>query len=62
MLTLTLEELKEKLIQHKDVDELLELLQIEPEELLDRFEDHIEERYAGLCKELTDVEAEESGS
>lgn len=42
--SLTFQEIKEKL-GREDPSYLLELLDISAEELLDRFEDHIEERF-----------------
>ena len=38
-MSLTLEEIKERLLRFYDPDDLLEALQISSEELLDRFED-----------------------
>jgi hypothetical protein len=55
---ITFYELKDKLLQTKDPDELVELLDISSEELLDKFEDKIEERRAGLCKEFENEENE----
>ena len=49
---ITLYELKDKLLQTKDPDELVELLDISSEELLDRFEDKLDERRSRLCKEF----------
>lgn len=40
-MSLTLEEIKEKLLRFYDPDDLLEALQISSEELLDRFEDKL---------------------
>ena len=39
--SLTFDELREKLIVQYDIELLVELLQIEAEELLDRFEDRL---------------------
>jgi len=40
-MSLTLEEIKERLLRFYDPDDLLESLQISSEELLDRFEDKL---------------------
>jgi hypothetical protein len=50
-MNLTFEELKEKL---KQVDEvtLLELLEIHSDELVERFEDYIEDKQEQLLKEI----------
>jgi hypothetical protein len=40
-MSLTLEEIKERLLRFYDPDDLLEALQISSEELLDRFEDKL---------------------
>lgn len=53
---LTMQELKDKLLQTKDPDELLEELDISSEDLLDRFEDKIDARYGRLCKEFEEEE------
>lgn len=52
---ITLVELKEKL---KNVDEisLMELLDVSSEDLIEAFEDKIEERYEELQKEFADSE------
>lgn len=47
-MTLTLEELKEQLKERVDPDLLLEELNISTEELVDRFEDKIEQRFNRL--------------
>ena len=51
MMNLSFEELKEKL---KRIDEvtLLELLNIHSDDLIERFEDYIEDRYEQLLKEI----------
>lgn len=51
----TLQELKEYLVTLDEVS-LLEILEINSEELVDRFEDKIEERYDSLTKEFDDDE------
>jgi hypothetical protein len=53
-MTLTLQELKEKLANRLDEVSLLELLNITSFDLVERFEDLIEERYEHLCKEIED--------
>lgn len=55
---LTIQEIKERMLATQDPDDILELLDISAEELLDRFEDKIEERYAGLCKEFSDSQSD----
>ena len=50
-MTILFEELKEKLI-HFDEITLLELLNISSEDIVDRFEDIIDERYEELLKEI----------
>ena len=40
-MSLTLEEIKERLLRFYDPDELLEALQISAEDILDRFEDKL---------------------
>lgn len=54
----TLNELKEKLLAACNEIDLLELLEINGEDLLDRFEDKIEKKYDYLCSEFRE-EAEE---
>lgn len=51
MMNLSFEELKEKL---KRIDEvtLLELLNIHSDDLIERFEDYIEDKYEQLLKEI----------
>ena len=57
-MTLTLNDLKEKL---KQVDEisLLEVLEITSEDIIDRFEDKIEEQQEELGEEFEDEESED---
>jgi hypothetical protein len=55
-MSLTLEEIKERLLQFYDPDDLLESLQITAEEILDRFEDKLINR---LEKFEDDLEEEE---
>jgi hypothetical protein len=49
--TLTLVELKEKLMQFDELD-LIELLDLTSEDILDRFEDVVEDKYEMLRKEI----------
>ena len=51
MTTLTLVELKEKLMQFDELD-LIELLDLTSEDILDRFEDIVEDKYELLRKEI----------
>lgn len=48
----TFPELKEWLIHTFDPDELVELLDISSEQLLDRFEDKVEEHFERLSEEF----------
>jgi hypothetical protein len=59
---LTLEELKERLVQRYDTLELLELLGITVEELVEAFEDRIADRNEyGWFQEIEDEIAQFSG-
>jgi hypothetical protein len=51
VITLTLAELKEKLMQFDELD-LIELLDLTSEDILDRFEDIVEDKYELLKKEI----------
>jgi len=51
-MSLTLEEIKEKLLRFYDPDDLLEALQISSEEILDRFEDKLIKRLDSFYEEL----------
>ena len=51
---LTLEELKEKLAERLDEITLLELLSINSYDIVERFEDFIENNYDRLMKEIED--------
>ena len=57
-MSLTLEEIKEKLLRFYDPDDLLEALQISSEEMLDRFEDKLIKRLDSFYEELEEEEAE----
>lgn len=51
-MSLTLEELKEKLMDNYDPDDLLEFLELSSEEILDRFEDKVIKRFEQLEQEF----------
>lgn len=51
-MSLTLEEIKEKLLRFYDPDDLLEALQISSEEILDRFEDKLLRKLEDFHEEL----------
>jgi|TARA_R100000479_G_scaffold172805_1_gene117828 hypothetical protein len=57
-MSLTLEEIKERLLKTFDPDDLLEALQITSEEMLDRFEDKLINRLDVFEEELEDEENE----
>ncbi len=50
-MNLTLAELKEKLMQFDEID-LIELLNITSEDILERFEDIVEDKFEILQKEI----------
>jgi len=50
-MNLTITELKEKLMQFDELD-LIELLDLTSEDILDRFEDVVEDKYELLKKEI----------
>ena len=50
-MNLTINELKEKLMQFDEVD-IIELLNLTTEDVLDRFEDVVEDNYDKLIKEI----------
>ena len=52
--TLTMDEIKEKVLQRYDPDDLIEALDISSEELLDRFEDKLINRLEQFEEELQD--------
>jgi hypothetical protein len=58
-MSLTLEEIKDRLLRLYDPDDLLEALQISSEELLDRFEDKLLKRLDEFHEELEEEEYEE---
>ena len=58
-MSLTLEEIKKRLLDTYDADDFLEALEITSEELLDRFEDKLINRLDKFEEELTDEEEDE---
>ncbi len=57
-MSLTLEEVKERLLKTLDPDDLLEALQITSEQILDRFEDKLINRLGVFEEELEEEENE----
>jgi hypothetical protein len=57
-MSLTLEEIKERLLKTMDPDDLLEVLQITSEDMLDRFEDRLINRLEVFEVELEEEENE----
>ena len=57
-MSLTLEEIKERLLKTFDPDDLLEALQITSEQILDRFEDKLINRLDVFEEELEEEENE----
>ena len=57
-MSLTLEEIKERLLKAYDPDDLLEALEITSEQLLDRFEDRLINRLDMFEEELEDEQIE----
>lgn len=59
---MTLAELKQALIQRVDEVSILEVLEISVEDIVERFEDKIEENHERLCREFDseDDETEEN--
>ena len=57
-MSLTLEEIKERLLKTLDPDDLLEALQITSEQILDRFEDKLINRLDVFEEELGEEENE----
>ena len=51
-MSLTLDEIKERILQYYDPDDLLEALQISSDEILDRFEDKLMKRLDEFHEEL----------
>lgn len=56
----TLEELKERLEKTIDETTLLEVLEIKSNDILDRFEDRLDERFDELCRDAFPEEEQES--
>jgi hypothetical protein len=56
---LTLEETKERILKTYDPDDLLEALQINSEEILERFEDKLINRLEKFWETVVEVEDEE---
>jgi hypothetical protein len=54
-MSLTLEEIAERLAARMDPEELCDLLQISSEELVARFDDKIANDYDKLCEEVENV-------
>jgi hypothetical protein len=57
-MSLTLEEIKERILRFYDPDDLLEALQISAEELLDRFEDKLIRKLDQFQEELEEEDYE----
>lgn len=57
-MSLTLEEIKERILRVYDPDDLLEALQITSEEILDRFEDKLIKRIEQFQEDLEEEEYE----
>jgi hypothetical protein len=62
MVDVTVEELKERIVERMDADELLEVLEVGIEELVEAFPDKIEDNYERLVQELFDEFGEEEDS
>ena len=60
-MSLTLTELKERIAHECDEITILELLEINGEQLVERFSDEIEERFEQLCEEFEDSPPLDSG-
>ena len=58
-MSLTMEEIKERVLNTYDSDDLLEALEITSEELLDRFEDKFIKRLADFEEDVADEEEDE---
>tara|TARA_R100000808_G_scaffold442_5_gene2345 strand:- start:31 stop:198 length:168 start_codon:yes stop_codon:yes gene_type:complete len=53
----TLDELREKLLTRYEIDDIIELLDINSEELVDRFEDKVINRIEKIQREIEEMEA-----
>jgi hypothetical protein len=51
-MSLTLDEIKERILQYYDPDDLIEALQISSEEILERFEDRLIRKLDSFQEEL----------
>ncbi len=51
---LTLEELKELIVNRMNGDDLLEILDISMEDLVEALSDYIEEKYVKIAREITE--------
>lgn len=58
-MSLTMDEIKERILRVYDPDDLLEALEISSEELMDRFEDKLINRLDRFEEELVDEEENE---
>ena len=58
-MSLTMNEIKEKLLERYEVDDLVEALTVTSEELLDRFEDKLINRLDGFEEDLKEETTEE---
>lgn len=58
-MALTIPELQQRLVEEHEIDYLIEILGITKEELLEAFEDKIEDRYDDLLESLTDFDEEQ---
>ncbi len=58
-MSLTMEEIKERLLRNYDPEDFLEALEITSEELLDRFEDKLINKLEVFAEELEDEEENE---
>ena len=59
-MSLTMNEIKEKLLERYEVDDLVEALAVTSEELLDRFEDKLINRLDGFEEDLNEETTEET--
>lgn len=59
-MSLTMSEIKEKLLERYEVDDLVEALEVTSEELLDRFEDKLINRLDIFEEELNEETTEET--
>ena len=59
-MSLTMNEIKEKLLERYEVDDLVEALAVTSEELIDRFEDKLINRLDGFEEDLKEETTEET--